>query len=104
MQTACYASVSAGTVNQLETASFETGNMRGRPASDARHCPLPDTGEREQAVEGTAAFAPSRHRRPCSRLVRAAARRRKRRAPLFRKRAHVSYHVRNVFTFGEEPL
>ena len=60
MQTACYASVSAGTVNQLETASFETGNMRGRPASDARHCPLPDTGEREQAGEGTAAFAPTR--------------------------------------------
>lgn len=70
---------------------------RRPPSPAARRCPpSPNTGERERTGKGNATHLRAR---PAT-----AIRRRKRRAYPFRKRSHVSYHVRNVFTFGEEPL
>ena len=68
------------------------------PPSPAAHRspPPPNTGEREQTGKGNATHLRAR---PAT-----AIRRRKRRAFPFRKRSRVSYHVRNVFTFGEEFL
>lgn len=78
----------------------------GSPFAAARHRPLlpaanrspppPNTGERERTGKGNTAHLRAR---PAT-----AIRRRKRRAFPFRKRSRVSYHVRNVFTFGEESL
>ena len=62
----------------------------------ARCCPPPNTGERERTGKGSVAHLRAH---PAT-----AIRRRKRRAYPFRKRSRVSYHVRNVFTFGEESL
>lgn len=67
----------------------------GSPFAAARHRPLPNTGERERTGKGNTAHLRARP---------ATAIRRKRRAFPFRKRSRVSYHVRNVFTFGEESL
>ena len=61
-----------------------------------RSPPPPNTGERERTGKGSAAHLRAR---PAT-----VPRRRKRRAYPFRKRSRMSYHVRNVFTFGEEPL
>ena len=72
-----------------------TGRRSPLPAT-ARCCPLPNTGERERTGKGDTAHLRAR---PAT-----AIRRRKRRAFPFRKRSRVSYHVRNVFTFGEESL
>lgn len=74
---------------------FAAARHRPLPAT-ARCCPLPNTGERERSGKGNATHLRAR---PAT-----AIRRRKRRAYPFRKRSRVSYHMRNVFTFGEEPL
>ena len=75
---------------------FAAARHRPLLPATARYCPLPNTRERKRSGKGNATHLRAR---PAT-----AIRRRKRWAFPFRKRSRVSYHVRNVFTFGEESL